>query len=107
MMATIKISKKWDETQQKYIPDQFEIEGDGDIILSSEFVNDAYPEYLRRQGHAYVIGPYILELLYQNGDGTEIYHNSNVPPNSYVCRLLTDPKQIEAALNMPWESMDR
>lgn len=95
MMAILKISKKWDETQQRYIPDQFEIEGDGNIMFSAELVNDTDPEYFQSKGRAFVVGPYVLEVLYQDARG------------DYVCRLITEPEQIEFLLNTPWESMDQ
>lgn len=112
----INVSKRWDDTKQKYVPHKFSLEGDGDeVILSYDFVEAADPEWFRTEGRAFVVGPYVLEILHQKGDttksngipGTMGYYGAADPHGDYVCRLLTDPKRIEFALTTPWEGMGR
>lgn len=96
-MAIIRISKKWDETQKKYVPDKFELEGEGNIIVSHELVENADPDFLKFEGRALIFGPYVLEVLYETHE----------PDGDLVCRLVIDPKSQEWVRKTPWEGMDR
>lgn len=108
MSLKIVVSAKWDDEKRRYVPDQFSLEGEGnEVIVSYELVANADPEYIRIQNRALIFGPYVLEIMSQTADLGKLGAIAGAPDGDYVCRLLTDPKSIEFALNTPWEGMGR
>lgn len=77
-MSVIRISQRWDDAIKEYVPDKIWLEGDDDIVhVTLEFLEDADPRYVKRDGKTVTVGDITLEIL-----GASHY------PGAYKCKVV-------------------
>jgi len=81
----ILVDSIWSHELQSYIPCNYRIEGEDNILISGILVAGADPDYLSIQGNVMQFGPYRLEIISRDVD---TYTCKLV--DTYTCKLIDE-----------------